>query len=80
MKCPDCDGKSYVVKTERTEESRLGDVDVKKRRRVCRNCYGAFYTFEVYSKNYKDLTRLSESNTQGLKRGKLKSRQSDGTR
>lgn len=74
MKCPDCDGKSYVLKTERTEEAALDNAQVKKRRRACRECHGAFYTFEVYSKNYKDLKRLSESVRPGLKRGPLKSR------
>ena len=73
MNCPDCDGKSYVAKTE-VQESDIDDSMVKKRRRVCRECYSAFYTYEVYSKNYRDMRRLSESTQSGLIRGRLKSK------
>jgi len=63
MKCPSCDGKSYVVKTERLEDSKSDNPlpMLKKRRRLCKECRDPFYTYEMYSDQYLTFKQLSES-------------------
>jgi transcriptional regulator NrdR family protein len=51
MRCPKCDQlPTSVLKTERPVEEGLDNV--KRRRRVCRNCRHYFHTYEVHEPEY----------------------------
>lgn len=54
MRCPKCEQlPTSVLKTERPVDE--GYDNVKRRRRVCRNCRHYFFTFEVSEDEFKKL-------------------------
>ena len=61
MKCPHCDwGKSCVLKTQDIMNESMPDAS-KQRRRSCLKCDKPFYTYEVYSSDWRRLIQLMES-------------------
>ena len=54
MRCPKCERlPSSVLKTERPVDE--GMDNVKRRRRVCRNCRYFFYTYEIPEEAFRKL-------------------------
>ena len=61
MKCPHCDcPKTKVRKSKEVVHESLPDPS-KQRRRTCSDCHKPFYTYEVYSSDWRRLLQLMES-------------------
>lgn len=79
MMCPHCgEKKTSVVKTKDVMNESLPDAS-RQRRRTCLTCEKPFYTYEVYSHDWRRLVQLMESadlleEMSGLIRTRLKIR------
>ena len=61
MRCPHCNAaKTGVRKTKEFVSESMPD-PVNQRRRVCLSCEKPFYTYEVYSHDWRKVTQIMES-------------------
>lgn len=78
MNCPHCNERSCVKKTKQVTHESLPDASLQRRRK-CLSCDKPFYTYEVYSQDWRRLLQLMESadlleEVSGLIRTRLSSR------
>ena len=78
MNCPHCGARSCVKKTKEVLHDSLPDPSLQRRRK-CLTCEKPFYTYEVYSSDWRRLQQLMESadlleEMSGLIRTRLMSR------
>lgn len=79
MNCPFCALRpTGVVKTERPLDEGMDEGEVKRRRRICRNCGRDFHTFEVHESVFRTLTATQKKLTRqplvGRPKNKLQER------
>lgn len=60
MKCPYCGEKSKVSWTQDTVHESLPE-PARQRRRACGTCSKPFYTYEVYSTDFRRMVQIMES-------------------
>lgn len=77
MRCPKCDQlPTSVLKTERPIDEKLDNL--KRRRRVCRNCRHLFHTYEIPESEFRQLyPKDIELSMEDRQRTPLKSKNKD---